>query len=413
MAKLKKKISVSFLAFIMLLACIVSGGLRQKKAEALSPSYVSGTSNTVYYFSDSAPILSQDDIDDYVTDMLMTSFYGFNVIYDVDATRTASSICALETYGYFQTQFGQNCIAIVQIQNSSLSTLRQSGVLSYIFEDLHDGGAKVLFISKYDSTEYSLGELLYVDRFLQADKEFELFLANSVKDMADRNNGDWSDKNIFLDGRYFDSNLLINSNCDRLATDISPEDFCTYYFHYVYQSSGTLQYLIDELGKQADISYASDKPEEVYSYDLHDLWINYYVGVVDELSNMQGMRLLAHVSGNSFVDVLTAHCYSRPTGEDAREQMVGTHDDFAIDEDNTYVIGNWYLETDFYDFLYYYYDDETALDIFFPIYIFEIDPIEFSDDGLPIITDSQLREWWSPEATDWDDVVAVILELQE
>lgn len=47
----------------------------------------------------------------------------------------------------------------------------------------------------------------------------------------------------------------------------------------------------------------------------------------------------------------------------------------------------------------------------FPIYLFEADPIEYSEDGLPVITDSDLAEVYECENDEETGALAAIAGL--
>lgn len=349
MKTLKRRFIVVVMAFAALIMSVFSvGNITSEKTYALSLNY-HGEPDTVYYFTDYYPTL------DYTT----LSYYlsSYNIIYDhqyVDEQTFTDMVYS----GYFYG-FGYNCTVIIDIK----TFMPDSSVLYYLFYNLQQNqGCNTSFVSTYQDYEYPNTDFMdFVNRFMWDDfSKLEFFIQESVEDLKMKN-GSLSNTNILVDGHLVDTANLFGSDMETLCS-----------------SSPFLKFLLEFLA-----SYI-----ETFNEDYNDAGY--------QLSE-KSIKLLVHMQGDEYVDILTWTTYTfndieevrclTDNNEDEEPSLDDSSDTDPPLDDNTepsFVcgIGFWYLDRDFYNFLFQGQQLISPLNL--PVYLLEADPFAYGS-GLVIV----------------------------
>ncbi len=433
---LKKRLIVVVMSLVLFVTGIFTiGGIESKKADALSPDY--NERDTVYYFSDSSPILD-----------LGKSFGNMDVIYDIQPLISSQRLAYLVYTGYFWGfDDSANTVVIVEIK----TMMPDPYTLRDLFTCLQRQNCKVLFVSAYEESEYADSSFMgYVNEFMHCNKDkYARFLDYSIIDMARQNVGytfedfsdwpeiwdsyswqeTWADTCILLDGRLIGINDAFNNYSakdvlaystffQRMVLDMRyglyDDDKADFEFN-IYRDLWqfyTENYL-DQWGYDLDYSkvnieqlmgiwqengfryedFFSYCGEEYREYYQEVIW-NHFTGdgESDGIFNSfieRNTHILVHLPySNLYWDIIHG---KDSTGEStyAFNNVTELFETFENEEIRLYAMGIWLLDDDFYDFLLnaqvYLKKDEKKL----PVYIWVRDPI-FWEDGLEIITSDQL-----------------------
>lgn len=465
MRTLKKRLVVVVMSLVLFITGIFAvGGIDRKKAEALSPNYTGG--DTVYYFSDSTPILDEDQV---------RSIAGnLNVVYDIQLLISPQRLAYLVYTGYFWGFDYSNTVVIVEIKamKPDPNTLRD------LFECLQVQNCKVLFVSAFEYDD----DWIFMDNVNEylpcnVDK-YGLFLDYSIIDMARQNVGyslsafkDWSllwynndwgdiwaDTCILLDGRFIGiSNYSINTNYDakyvlaystflqRMILDMRYGTFNDERADFEFNMYRKLwQYYIDnyleargydpdysdvEIGRLIEIwaengfdyeDFFYDNGEEYQEYYRDVIW-NYFAegededveGIFKTFVNRKIHILIHFPNSNVYWDI----AYVKDDTEEFFHEFTNVEELYGeLEVERLYAMGIWYLDANFYNFLLaaqeYLKNDEIRT---ISIYIWEVDPIEWGD-GLEIITcedllsDYDVSEEYEEENL-IDDLLGLIIQL--
>ena len=341
MKQLKKCFTFIAMSIIMLFVCMMPfSAISQKKAFALSTDY-SGEDNTIYYFSDSAPIMDASTL---------SNLYGtdYNIVYDVQSDLTVQDLSGNYGQSYFDG-FGENCVVIIEFKNIFANTT----TLNSIFSNLKTQGCKVVFVSAVEQFLYTNIDWDNVDAFMQCQNQVYYFAVNAVKDIAARNQGDWEYTCILIDSRF------VNLSQGYDLSDITN----------VYNSSTYLRGLFDELSKQLNLSGALPAI------------------ILDQLHLSYSMHLLVNTSGYTYIDLVTGTEYTIFDENDLP--------DCGGMENKYFAMGRSTLTTETYSSWW-----DIQYEIQMPIYLLEIDPIIYGPNGLAVITDSELSETYGMDCQD-------------
>lgn len=348
MTKTKKSLFAVVMAVVMLFTGLASlGGADYKKASAAHPNY---SGQDVYYFTDSYPILDEDEFCDY---------YGNNSIcYDKMYFIGESTLEALWSSGYFYDI--QNCTVIFQIRYTPMDPY----VLRVWFEYLQNNGCTVIFLSGYNDYYYSNTEFMDFCTFIKCNKnlrKFYNYIANAVADMAFNRQLTEGNACILLDGRFFDFTVT------GMGMD----------FNDVFQSSKFFRVLIEQLCDRLEITYDEEDAE----------------GMRNQLI-AQNVWLVVHIGENEYYNLLTHSIYSSVIDglNSLTEVLIKGENEYQADK--FFAMGISDLEVNYYDFLFFIeYSDGYDL----PVYIWEEDPVVYGSGGLSVMTDSDLRDAYVEE----------------
>lgn len=340
MKQLKKCFTFIAMSIIMLFVCMMPfSAISQKKAFALSTDY-SGEDNTIYYFSDSAPIMDASTL---------SNLYGtdYNIVYDVQSNLTVQDLSGNYGQSYFDG-FGENCVVIIEFKNIFADTTE----LDSIFSNLKTQGCKVVFVSAVEQFLYTNIDWDNVDAFMQCQNQVYYFAVNAVKDIAARNQGDWEYTCILIDSRF------VNVSQGYDLSDITN----------LYNSSTYLRGLFDELSKQLNLSGASASI------------------ILDQLHLSYSMHLLVNTSGYDYIDLVTE-----------TEYTIFDENDLPYYEDSTKLsaMGRSTLTTETY---YSWWDIQDATEMV--IYLLEIDPVIEGVNGPTVIRDETLSAVYGMDCQD-------------
>ena len=348
---IKKQISAVILAIALLATGYLAAG--NGKVAALSPDY-NGESNTVYYIFDYYPTLPYS---------AMEPKYGseYNIVYD--HVHGGPDFESMVENGYFEG-FGGDCYVIIDIKTYMPNTY----VLEDLFSGLKNQGCKTAFVTVYDESEFKNASFMNsVDKFIKDDfsalKELindcltkSLNLENAIIDDYGKI---YFNTCFFLDERFiylFEGNNFIHD------------------FEILCEKSIFLTLFVDQcrqiLGQYMDV------PED-------------YNKFAEFLSNLNIKFLVYSANYGMYVDILKFKGNLDPYEEGMTYPATGIFDALIGNEiEHFYGFGFWELSSTLYDTLLegqgILGQDEMGRTNL-PIYIIEVDPINYADAGLAII----------------------------
>lgn len=180
----------------------------------------------------------------------------------------------------------------------------------------------------------------------------------------------------------------------------------------------------------------NDSLDTSHYEDYYSLYQDFYQGIINNLFN-RNIHIIAHLGGTKYIDLLswevldsnlnTPYTYTFDSCASFGNlyQDYSYLDNYTYSLDYVYGMGIWYFKTQFYNYLK---DVQDHWDVVkpqynilndFPIFIYEEDPITWSDSGLTIISNSPMREYWSDfgdygdvndnDIVNWDDFASAII----
>ena len=440
MKTLKKRLAIVLSLILFMTGIFAMGGIAaSKKADALSPNYYGG--DTVYYFSDSTPILNDNEVRSVAGNM--------DVVYDIQSLISSQRLAYLVYTGYFWGfDDSSNTVVIVEIK----AMKPDSYTLRDLFACLQYQNCKVIFISAYEEYEYDDPGLFmeFVNWFMPCNKDkFGRFLDYSIIDMARQNvgysfgdfgdwaeiwyNNDWSDiwaeTCILLDGRFIGiydsyinydakSSLAYSTFLQRMILDMrygpfedERADFEFNMYRKLWQFYA--DYYLAEWGYNSDYSeidiwqlmeiwrdsgfnyedFFLNYGEEYQEYYRDVVW-NYFAEGGDEgfegIFNVffeRNTHILVHIP---YSDLFWDITNSAENTEDFIYEFTDVETLYEyFGEVRLYAMGIWILDGSFYDFLLNAQQYLSNYGSKLPIYIWERDPIIWGGD-LEIITSDNL-----------------------
>ena len=379
MTTTEKRLSIAATALALLVAVLFAmGGIFGTSAHALAPEYNEDPYYyDIYYFTDYYQVIEPARLEE--------EFDGRHVFVDRQKDLDETKFADMIQNGYF---YGLNSDSVVIID---IKTFKPDPYVLYdLFYNLKsEQNCRTIFVSIYeynqteeDGTQYDPWFMEHVDKFIDDSNYDRLnsFIYNSFRDIY--NARDTVDNTAYIiDGYLVD----VGTECD-LGDDGVPDD-----------------YIQNNFGADMD-TLCADSPflgilvkqlicwlETPYIYDPN--YYNSYEEIAQKLRDDYDIRLLIHMGGNKFVDILTWEVCERNNACD----FIGESSDAQKSIDKVYVFGFWQLTQDFYDYL------ELSATIGEPlptIYILIVD-YPYNDDGiLPMITDSSLANIYGRE---WDE----------
>ena len=266
-------------------------------------------------------------------------FPSANLYYDRNHV-SAQDFSQMVHYGYFSGFDGGDVVII------DIKTFKPDfSILELLFEPIHDDGAITIFVSTYSQSIFMSGAYPYVDFYFETDLgNLKNFVRNSFLDASDKQICPTSDATILLDNNLINVNEYENASIDELCA-VSP------YLRFIMKA----------------LTVGISVPEDPSSYN----------GFVTGLTN-SNVQLIVYTD-TTFVNILTWETVDSP----------------LLCLNNGFAIGFWEFEESFYSYLYNLKQQRPN----FPIYVFEAELIEYSEDGLPINSASDLEEVYSREIT--------------
>ncbi len=343
--KTLKKSLVTILATIMLLTFgFTAFGARNENLKASAYDY-----EKIYYFYDYYPSVDYSQMEN--TDIV----YDFHELDE-------NSFSDLIEQSYFDNYLDATKVVI------DIKTFRPSSYDLYtIFRYLHDNlGCMTVFVTPYaiaefanDGTSYGADlTQMYVDSYYQTDFEkLDFFVNTALKKMAisqleegvdEENATQIKDTCILLDGRKligFDDSV-----CD--VAELAERNP-----------------LLKVLANNLQHKYA-------YTYGVNE--INYLINVC---FNEPNIHFLIYKGNDRFVELAT-------NDEFTASDVETMHEEYDFDFNYIYALGFWELSTPFYNFLLTNQGNEFES---LPVYVMEVEPINYSANGLLILSDTAAR----------------------
>lgn len=334
MTKLIKKLASCVLTLTLLLgiaAMFMPKSLQT--ANALCDDYTEGNEYTIYYYYDAFPTVNYQ---------LLASMFGssYDIVYDEQGAR---SLSVLVEDDYFEG-FGDNCIVIIDLQLPNADI----GALYDLFTALKRQGCFVIFV--YGDANAGLDISYFaevVDYCINTDANDRYY--NYVNGAMDRFINMYADVNG--DG------VITVSETEALFSDVtifvdkhfvSIPDYQNIDIQYLYTESFAFRTLIDRL-------------MYIFSESTVNGFVNLCRGTLD-------LKIIVHVSGEIYVDVLTGTVYDR-------EELGAINFRTATMNEYTCALLWWNPDIDYYNFLF-----TVQYDI--PIYLFEVDRAVYTLGGL-------------------------------
>lgn len=371
MTTTRKRLSIAATALALLLAVLFAmGGIFGTSAHALAPEYNEDPYYyDIYYFTDYCQVIEPARLEE--------EFDGRHVFVDRQKDLGETQFADMIQNGYF---YGLNSDSVVIID---IKTFKPDPYVLYdLFYNLKvEQNCKTIFVSVYeynqteeDGTQYDPWFMEHVDKFIDDSNydRLQTFIDNSFSDMNSANNTAY-----IIDG------YLVDVGTERDLGDGNgvPDDYIQNNFgadmDTLCADSPFLRIFLEKLMGRLDGSYVYD----------------HYEDIAFKLREDYGVKLLVHMGGNKFVNILTWEVCEQ---YNACDFIDDSYDDNKR-IDNVYVFGFWQLTQDFYDYL------ELSAISGMPvptIYIVVVD-YPYNDDGiLPMVTDSSLAKAYGRE---WDE----------
>lgn len=327
-----KKIYLSILlAIVTLFASLAAFGANEK-VYAAPPDADPGDPKKIFCFSDSKPIFEEYAYGNYEFTYEVVPFFDET---DIIFFKNAVSI---GTYDSYDAILVETKLRIIDYNT-----------LIDLFNEIHSRGLIVIFVTAFEIYEYAYTDFTdYVDVFYKCKNRFEDYITVSVFHIKGIM---WDETNacILIDGRY----VTIYDNI---------VDTCLNSFY--------LRTLFRELNAQFNLGCEQDDYEEI-------------------AKRLEANRIKLFVNRENFLVDITSGKQNSIYPEDFLDKTKET----SYTNYKFFAMGRWYLEKYFYDMLY---NLQTATDVNgyalmdLPVYIFEVDPIDYGDSGLDIISDSLL-----------------------
>lgn len=360
MKTLKNRLVVVLLAACMLVTGLfAAGGTEKQKANALSPLYQGG-SDTIYYFTDYYPALSEEE--------LINEFSGYNIVLDHQCV-SEQGFNDLVNSNYF-TGFDAGCCVIIDIKTFMPDSL----ILYDLFYDLQESqGCFTIFISPYSQSDYQteyndIEFLTYVDRFI-IDNQFMRLRSFC-----------WDAFGNFVSGNRTLTNTtyFIDSKMLGVGTYIGVP------FESLCEMSIFLRVFAEVLCTCLPRDESDDCQEIAWKLENNNI------------------KILVPTYANYFVDLLTftTYCY-----EGSFNDMIpdsGLDSDGILQPRFACAFGFTTFSQDYHNFLY---QVKCGEGVDLPVYAYIVDPINYDPNGLPIITNSFLR----PQGVLNEDMAAACL----
>ena len=292
MKTIGKKSTVLLLVLAILGTCFMSfGWSKREKAQALASDI-----DTIYYLTDYYPTLSYDAL-----------YYEFGDSYEYQYELKAldETILYDMVHTGFFADLAENHLVIIDIKLFKPDV----DVLSDLFFDLKVmQGCMTVFVSAYASSAYANTEFLdYVDLFVaDIDMEGLTYYVESVfalmREREDNLNEDISTAAFLIDGNLIGTGYNPFPGLDALCAS-SP--FLSRFMEIF------VEYLATERGIDVD-SFSS------------------LTGLFNFLRSIPGnkIRMLVHISGDSYLDLLTGETFDYSSVSDALGRM-GNHPDYV------------------------------------------------------------------------------------
>ncbi|MBQ8429301.1 MAG: hypothetical protein IJX30_04325 [Clostridia bacterium] len=340
------KIKRVFVSLAMAFAVLFGGvfslfGVNNVKAKALGGNYF-GQDNAIYYFSDYYPTLSNIEL---------SSSFGVNGLYydvqKVDENEFASMVNA----NYF-SGFGDYCTFILDIKTFAVDTTVLDTLFDYLKNE--EGCYTGLMLSSLAAsgiTDWSFAD--NVDIFATVDfSELEIFAEDIVTRQCGTNEAyDFgpTGNNTLHNTTFLFDNILDN-----------PVECAGMGLEYLQEISPFFDYFITDLleNVEPDASLEYSTPEEMLT--------------------LLGIRLLAHTTGNSYVDLLGGETV--PVGTDISDLNPTAAQDYAV-------VGFSNLcDPDVYEMIEDFQDASGVsawqAEYKLPVHILEAETINFGSDGI-------------------------------
>lgn len=345
---LKKKLLIVIISLVLLLTGVfVTGGIDNKKADALSLNYT-GEPNTIYYFTDYYPTVTYDE--------LVSEFGSYNVVYDRQ-TITELEFTDMVYNGYFYGFDYGTCVVIIDIK----TFMPEPQVLYDLFFDLQENqGCITAFVSIYNDGEYGDNAFLeYINVFVNDGELVRLknFLNNSFRKKT-KMDGTVDSTTYLIDGYLVDIHYFWGADMDTLCN-----------------TSVFLKIFLEHLVLQLNDNYRYNSYEEIAEI-LRD--------------EKHSIKLLVYDENNGyFVDILRWNIYYYYNIE---QLMRGEPETKFV-----CAFGFWEFTYNYYQLLW---DIQHVEGYDITVYALVIDPVNYDPMGLNIITDLDLNEEYGYELDD-------------
>lgn len=338
MKTIGKKSTVLLLVLAILGTCFMSfGWSKREKAQALASDI-----DTIYYLTDYYPTLSYDALYD---------AFGDSYEYQYELKALDETILYDMVHTGFFADLAENHLVIIDIKLFKPDV----DVLSDLFFDLKVmQGCMTVFVSSYAASAYANTEFLdYVDLFVaDIDMEGLTYYVESVfalmREREDNLNEDISTAAFLIDGNLIGTGYNPFPGLDALCAS-SP--FLSRFMEIF------VEYLATERGIDVD-SFSS------------------LTGLFNFLRSIPGnkIRMLVHISGDSYLDLLTGETFDYSSVSDALGRM-GNHPDYV------YGFGVIPFTPAFRQFLL---DAQHNEGYDFPIYGLACGPVNYDPNGLAV-----------------------------
>lgn len=292
----------------------------------------------VYYLFDYYPEIGNTE--------MATDYPHVDIVYDRTTSNVEATLMTIAVGSYAPINaLPDNATVVIDIKTFKPEAELLANVFDYIEEHLN---GKTFFVSVYDDDEFNDATaggtaIAYLDEFYHSTHiRLKDFCKHSTQHDIDEN-GTLDDTCILIDGNVVDVN--------------SP-----------FSDFSLLKNLLVELWS------ATDPQNHTSSSD--------YLSMLRHLKEDHNISLLVHTGGNTFKDMATQTTYTASGSN--------TLDGLSTGWSYIYAIGFSHLDPSFHNYLEA--NQSNGNDI--TVYLLEADPIEYSEDGLSIISDYELKQMY-------------------
>ena len=371
MNKTKNLLIPILLVVVLLCAVTLPFGLQIQQANANEPEEGGRYSDTVYYFFDYYPTIRYS--------VMETTYTNHNIVYDRNPNCHNDFANYGNPAGYFD-KFDSNCVVIIDIK----TFMPEPQHLLELFSFLKAQGCQTMFISIYEEQDFHDRTFLdYVDEFTKTDFSRLIGFIDGLLENEISINSTLENTVFFIDGNLLSVKDRMGAPINELANNI----FLRYFLQIIATKIWEIEY-IEEIFNE-NYNY------EIIKQTLIDKNISILVHAptpIDEDAE-EPEEDYGEDTPVEFIDILNWRSYSGTTVAEFQGQTT-IDGAYTLTFQNACSIGFWLLHPEFYNFLY----RTDLLPYSINNYVLEVDPINYSPTGLPIITDSGLAGYDEEEA---------------
>ncbi len=351
---LTKRLVTALLTLAVLLGGVFAMG--EAKPAKTDASASETQPQTIFYFSDYYPTLSYKEMETMFGAVCEIKFVHLYVDNETFGTMVMKG---------FYSECPQNSIAVIDLK----TFMPDPQILYTYFEQLKSlCNSVTIFVTDYEElTSPSLRFLKYVD-YLIYDKDLTTlvnFISAGLFDLTPNYARPLSN-----------TAYLIDKNVLTLGSSANMKNFLEEGIAYLCRTSPFLRNFMQQLARSFDLK---DWDGEHYQ------WFEETVGI---LTDKLYIHFLVCLKGDMFVDLFTRETIQFTDVEKFMKDVGGKDIHYLC------AFGFWMLDQESYI---KWLDIQYKMKYDLPVYVLEVEEIQYDPNGLKIITDSDLKRWYGGE----------------